>query len=437
MLQMQKFYKKTKEVYMKKLIVVLFALCMVFALAACATPEPPAPPTPPVADPGEGTPPPEVTPPATEVGEYHIGIATLNMEQSEDEYRGAEDLVAKYGSVDNGGMIKWVILPSNFADEQETVITMIASFADDQLMKGVIVNQAIPGTAAAFQKIRDAGRDDMILTGNMPQDDPNVITKVADFVTHSNDFERGYYDILRAKNMGATAFVHLSFARHMAIETLSRRRNVYEEACNDLGIQWAFVNVPDPATEIGVAGAQQAVFEMMPRLVDQYGKDAVYFTTNTALHEPIIQQCLNLGAMFLNQDDVSPLMGYPGALGIDLSAEAGDWGAIVNRIEEEVVNRGGAARMGTWPSSQPYCSSMAIGELLMEIIEGSATGSREEIAKAYEVYNAVGKWSSYLDANTNTPIDNYHLITMDTYIYGKGYTGVLSEPFPEKYFDVK
>jgi hypothetical protein len=368
---------------------------------------------------------------------YHIGIATLNMEQSEDEYRGAEDLVAKYGSVDDGGMIKWIVLPTNFADEQETVITMIASFADDPLMKGVTVNQAIPGTAAAFQKIRNAGRNDMILTGNMPQDDPNVITKVANFVTHSNDFARGYYDILRVKNMGASAFVHLSFARHMAIETLSRRRNVYEEACNDLGIQWAFVNVPDPATEIGVAGAQQAVYEMMPRLVNQYGKDAVYFTTNTALHEPIIQQCLALGAMFLNQDDVSPLMGYPGALGIDLTAEAGDFQAILNKIEAEVVARGGSGRMGTWPSSQPYCASVATVELLMDIIEGKAAGSMADVEKAFASLQAVGSWSPYLDANTNTPINNYYLITMDTYIYGEGYTDVLDQPFPEKYFDVK
>jgi len=314
---------------------------------------------------------------------------------------------------------------------------MIASFADDPLMKAVIVNQAIPGTAAAFQKIRDAGRNDIILTGNMPQDDPNVITKVANFVTHSNDFARGYYDILRAKNMGATAFVHLSFARHMAIETLSRRRNVYEEACKDLGIQWVFVNVPDPATEIGVAGAQQAVFEMMPGLVDKYGKDAVYFTTNTALHEPIIQQCLNLGAMFLNQDDVSPLMGYPGALGIDLTAEQGDFEAIVKKIEADIVAKGGAGRMGTWPASQPYCSSVAIAELLMQVIEGNATYSMADVEKAFAKYNAIGSWSFYLDANTNTPIENYYLITMDTYIYGKGFTGVLSEPFPEKYFDVK
>jgi hypothetical protein len=241
--------------------------------------------------------------------------------------------------------------------------------------------------------------------------------------------------------MGAKTFVHLSFARHMAIETLSRRRNVYEEACNDLGIQFVFVDAPDPATEIGEAGAQQAMFEMMPGLVDKYGKDAVYFTTNTALHEPVVQQCLNLGAMFVCLDDVSPLTGYHGALGIDLSAEwssgVGDFEAIVKRIEAEIVAKGGSGRMGTWPSSFPYCGSTALMELCMEIIEGRATGTMEDVAKAFAACNAIGSWNLYVDADTNTPINNYYLLTMDTYIFGQGFSGVVHEPFPEKYYSIE
>jgi hypothetical protein len=216
--------------------------------------------------------------------QYHIGIATLGYGQSEDEIRGAEALVAQYGSVDRGGMVKHIVLPDNFAEEQETVITMIAGFADDPLMKAVIVNQGIIGAAAGFQKIRDAGRRDIILLTSMPQDDPNVISRVADVIVDSNNFARGYYDIVRAKDMGAKTFVHMSFPRHMSYETLSRRRNMFEEACKDFGIQFVFVTVPDPASEVGIAGAQQAVYDMMPRLINQYGKDAIYFTTNTALH---------------------------------------------------------------------------------------------------------------------------------------------------------
>jgi len=370
---------------------------------------------------------------------YHIGIATLGYEQSEDEIRGAEALVAKYGSVDGGGMIKHVVLPANFAEEQETVITNIAGFADDPLMKAVIVNQGIPGTAAGFQKIRDAGRNDIILLTNMPQDDPNVISKVADVISNANDFGRGYYDIVRALNMGAKKFIHLSFPRHMSVETLSRRRNVFEEACKDLGIEFVFVTVPDPASEVGVAGAQQAVYDMMPRLISQHGQDAIYFTTNTALHEPIIKRVLELGGMFLNQDDMSPNCGYPGALGLDLSAQLGDWWGMTQAIEKVIVDNGGGERMGTWPYSILYCGTMGLFQLAQDMIEGKGSGNvQNDVVAAFQAVTPGCKWlpEIFKDANGNI-ISNYYLMSMETYIFGKGFTDVLNMPIPEKYYSIK
>jgi hypothetical protein len=369
---------------------------------------------------------------------YHIGIATLGYGQSEDEIRGAEALVAQYGSVDRGGMIKHVVLPDNFAEEQETVITNIGGFADDPLMKAVIVNQGIPGTAAGFQKIRDAGRKDIILLTNMPQDDPNVISKVANVITNSNDFGRGYYDIVRAKDLGAKTFVHMSFPRHMSVEVLSRRRNMFEVACKDMGIQFVFVTVPDPASEVGIAGAQQAVYDMMPRLITQYGKEAIYFTTNTALHEPIIKRVFELGGMFLNQDDMSPNCGYPGALGLDLSAQMGDWWAMTQAIEKTIVAGGAGGRMGTWAYSILYCGTTGLFQLAKDMIEGKGTGNQNDVLAAFQAITPGCKWvpEIFKGADGKT-IDNYYLLSMETYIFGKGFTDVLNTPIPEKFYSIK
>ena len=394
-----------------KVIILVVALALVLPLVAC----------------GEKK--------AAVSGEYHIGIATLGYGQGEDEIRGAEALVAEYGS----DKVKHIVLPENFAEEQETVVSMIGGFADDPLMKAVIVNQGIPGTAAGFQKIRDAGRKDMLLLTSMPQDDANVISKVADVVVNSNDFGRGYYDIVRARDMGAKKFIHMSFPRHMSVETLSRRRNMFEEACKDFGIEFVFVTVPDPATDVGVAGAQQAVFDMMPRLVEQYGKDAIYFTTNTALHEPIIQRVAELGAMFLNQDDMSPNCGYPGALGLDLSAQMGDWWAMTMEIEKDIVAKGQAGRMGTWPYSYLYCGTTGLYELAVEMIEGKGSGNiQNDLMAAFQAITPGCEWvpEMFVDAD-GQEISNYYLLSMETYILGKGFTDVLSTPIPEKYYSIK
>jgi len=370
---------------------------------------------------------------------YHIGIATLGYGQSEDEIRGAEALVAQYGSVDRGGMVKHVVLPDNFAEEQATVISNIAGFADDPLMKAVIVNQGIPGTAAGFQKIRDAGRKDIILLTSMPQDDPNVISRVCDVIVNSNDFGRGYYDIVRARDMGAKTFVHMSFPRHMSVEFLSRRRNVFEEVCKDFGIQFVFVTVPDPASEVGISGAQQATYDMMPRLINQYGKDAIYFTTNTALHEPIIKRVYELGGMFLSQDDMSPNVGYPGALGLDLSAQMGDWWGMTQAIEKVVVANGQGGKMGTWAYSFLYCGTTGLFQLAKDMIEGKSSGNvQNDLLAAYQAITPGCKWlpELYTDASGRT-INNYYLLSMETYIFGKGYTDVLNTAIPQKYFGIK
>ena len=114
--------------------------------------------------------------------EFHIGIVTGTVSQSEDDLRGAEALIAEYGSVSNGGMIQHLTYPDNFMEEQETTISVIAGLADDPLMKAVIVNQAVPGTTEAFRRIKEA-RPDIICLAGEAHEDPAVIASAADLVS--------------------------------------------------------------------------------------------------------------------------------------------------------------------------------------------------------------------------------------------------------------
>ena len=159
---------------------------------------------------------------AAEPAKFHIGVCTGTVSQSEDDLRGAEELIKRYGDVANGGMIKHITYPDNFMTEQETTISQIASFADDPLMKAVIVNQAIPGTTEAFRRIRET-RPDILLFAGQNHEDPGVISPTSDLVTHAGDLARGYLIILAAHKLGCTDFVHISFPRQMSYELLSRR----------------------------------------------------------------------------------------------------------------------------------------------------------------------------------------------------------------------
>ena len=96
----------------------LFGLTLLLALAVIASAcnnQPADPAT--TADPSATTPAASTTAGADDPSAgYHIGIVTLGYDQSEDEIRGAEALVAQYGSVDKGGLIKHIVLPANFSD---------------------------------------------------------------------------------------------------------------------------------------------------------------------------------------------------------------------------------------------------------------------------------------------------------------------------------
>jgi hypothetical protein len=140
----------------------------------------------------------------------------------------------------------------------------------------------------------------------------------------------------------------------MSYETLGLRRQIFEAACNDLGMKFVFVTAPDPTSDVGIAGAQQYILEQTPQWIQQYGKNAVFFCTNDAHTEPLLKQLFTYGGMFVEADLPSPLMGYPGALGIDLSAEAGNFNAILKKVEEAVLAKGGSGRFGTWAFSYGF-----------------------------------------------------------------------------------
>ncbi len=369
----------------------------------------------------------------------HIGIVTGTVSQGEDELRGAEAMIEKYGDADAGGMIKHVTYPDNFMQEQETTIAQIIGLSDDPNMKAIVVNQAVPGTSAAFKEIR-AKRPDILLLANSSQEDTAMIEAAADLVIDPDNINRGYLMVLAAKKMGADTFVHISFPRHMSIELLSVRRNIMEEAAKDLGLKFAFETAPDPMSDVGIPGAQNFILEQMPAWVDKYGKDTAFFATNDAQTEPLLKRVAELGAIFVEPDLPSPIMGYPGAFGIDLKEEAGDWEAILNKVEEAVVDAGGSGRMGTWAYSYGYTATQALVEYGKQVAEGTMEKDNlADVLAAFEMYTPGAAWNGSLlyDRVLNEEIPNHVMVYQDTYVFGSGYIGNSDEVVPEKYKDIK
>lgn len=371
--------------------------------------------------------------------DFHIGIVTGTVSQSEDDLRGAERLIEEYGSVADGGMIQHVTYPDNFMDEAETTISIISGLADDPLLKAIIVNQSVPGTTEAFRRVK-AKRPDILLISGESHEDPAVISSAADLVINNDFVSRGYLIIKNAYELGVKTFVHISFPRHMSYETMARRAAIMKKASEKFGINFVFETAPDPTSDVGVAGAQQYILEKVPAWVEKYGKDTAFFTTNDAHTEPLLKQLVQYGGYFIEADLPSPLMGYPGALGIDLSEEAGDFPAILAKVEKTLVDKGASGRFGTWAYSYGYTTTAGLGQHAINVLNGESTLTKlSDIMKAYGKFTPGSKWNGayYTDVNTGVRSKNLALIYQDTYIMGKGYMGSTEVEIPEEYYTVK
>lgn len=406
---------------MKKLISILLVLAMTFSLVACTKKD-------------------EATNSGTAKGKgdeapFHIGVLTGTVSQSEDEQRGAESMLKKYGNAAEGGYIMLKNYPDNFSAEQETTIQQIVSFADDPLMKAIIINQGVPGTSAALKQVKEKRPDILCFVGNS-QEDPNLVESIADLVIDPDNVVRGYLIPLAAQKMGAKTFVHVSFPRHMSIELLSLRKDIMEATCDKIGVKFVMETAPDPTSDVGVPGAQNFILEQMPAWVEKYGKDTAFFATNDAHTEPMLLKVAELGAYFVEQDLPSPILGYTGALNLDLKDQAGDWPAILKKVEETVVEKGASGHMGLWAFSFGYSTTQALTELAKRCIEGKADFKKlEDIKTIFGEFTPGAEWGAswYIDNENRKERTNHALVLQDTYVLGKGYLGMTKEEIPDIY----
>lgn len=276
--------------------------------------------------------------------DFKIGIVTGTVSQGEEEFRAAENLIAKYGE----DVITHITYPDKFDQEQETTISQIAGLATDKDIKAIVVCQAVPGTAAAIDKVKET-RDDILFIAGEPHEDPDTIAARADIVLSPDQLKRGSSILETAKEMGAKNFIHYSFPRHMSMELLSQRRDIMKETADELGIEFIEVDAPDPLGDSGIPGAQQFILEDVPRQVEKYGEDTALFSTNCGMQEPLIKSVLDTGAIYPEQCCPSPYHAYPGALGIEIPEEkAGDLDYMIEEIKNKVAEKDGTGRFGTW-----------------------------------------------------------------------------------------
>lgn len=394
---------------LKKLLSIVLCLSFVLSLAACGGQQPaPASSAPAASAPAASKP----AEPAK--ANFKIAIYTNTVSQNEEEFRSGEQAQKKYP-----GMIVTQTMPDNFMKEQETLISNAVSLVSDPTVKALIMNQAVPGAAAAFDKVR-AARPDVLLIAIQPAE-TDVIPGKADVILQADDLKMGYTITAQAKKTGAKTFVHYSFPRHMSYPMLAARRDIFKAECEKLGMKFVDATAPDPTGDAGLPGAQQFIIEDIPRKVAEFGKDTNFFSTNCGMQEPLIKTALAQGAIVAQQCCPSPYHGYPGALGIKIPADkAGDVKFIVGEITAKIGEKGGKGRFSTWPVPISMLNTAAAVEYAKMYAEGKLKGKNdaEALKKAFQAADQSAKvdFSTYTGKNKEgkeIKYENFYLLISD------------------------
>ena len=366
---------------MKKLLCLALAAMLCLALAACAVAE----------------------------GNWKIAILTGTTSQGEEEFRAAE----RAQKADPEHIITDTY-PDNFMAESETTISKLVAFASDPDVKAIVMCQAVPGAKPAFDKIRAMGRDDMLLIAGVPQEDPAVITAAADFVLYTDEPKQGDTIMETCAKWGVDVFVHYSFPRHLAMETIAARKALLEENAAALGIEYVEATAPDPTGDAGVAGAQQFILEDVPAKLKEYeGKKVAFFTTNCAMQEPLQAAILDQPNAYYPQPCCpSPYHAFPASLGLEIQAGGDDTEAL-KAIAAVLKEHNALGRYSTWPSPVNMSIIDVSVEYAKKWIAGEITSKNDgaAIAAMFEEKAPGAIVSNYTNADGQT-FDNYYTVLL-------------------------
>ena len=368
---------------MKKLLCMLLAALMVLTMASFAM--------------------------AEEAASYKIAVLTGTTSQGEEEVTAATKLVEQYPD-----KVLHDTYPDNFSSEVETTISKLIAFASDPDVKAIIFVQAVQGAVSAFTQIKDSlGREDILLIAGVPAEDPADISAAADIVLAVDEIGCGYQVADKAAEWGCDVIVHYSFARHLSYETIVAKRDAMKMTAETYGIEFVERDCPDPTGDAGMSGAQAAVLEDVPKVMQEYaGKKVCFYCTNCGIQVALQQAILAAGddAYYALPCCPSPFHGFQEAFGLD--ATYGDVEGAITNLANYLNENGGAGRFSTWAIPVNMSMINASYEYACAYAEGKLEGKVDEAFLTECFSTAAGSEATlgkYTDA-TGTVQENYYLI---------------------------
>ena len=198
---------------------------------------------------------------------------------------------------------------------------------------------------------------------------------------------------------------------------------------------------PDPTSDVGVAGAQAYILRRFPSGSRSTARRPLTSAPTTRIPSLCSSSCSSTAATSSRLTCPPHLMGYPGALGIDLTAEAATSRRSLPRSRPPSAKRAAraASAPGLTPTATPFRRPCPARHERHQRRERACRHRRYRQGLPPVLPDASWNGSNYTNATTGVKADNTFLVYQDTYIMGDPgwFMHATDVEVPEKYFTVK
>ena len=279
-----------------------------------------------------------------------IAIVSSTFDWDPEAYRAAQALVERFGE-DRVIHKAW----HPFYHGSDYVRTLLLTLAINPDVGAIVINPAHAYTIWAIDEVRAWRGDDIFIAVGSPAENPWEVSMRVDLALEINYAAVGEHFVAQAVAMGALAIVHYSFPRHMAMPHLAERRDSMARAAQNIGIPFHDLNSPDPMAEGGMPASQLFIAQDLPRRVEEFGINTVFFSTNCGQQIPLINGVLETGAMFVQPCCPSPFHVFPVSFGMAFdqwdAVNAFSSAEIVGLSRQTVADAGMTFRLSNWAFS--------------------------------------------------------------------------------------
>ncbi len=261
--------------------------------------------------------------------------------------------------------VKNVVLPEDYDKNLDKITDEIASFADNEKVKCIIVCSDKEGMLPVFEKIKEKNEDITTIAAgveeiqNEDKQDDVIMNEDINIGFNPTDKDNNQNAVRMAETMGAKVFVNYvdEFAKD-GVEFKQKNREMQRE-CEKNGIKYVEVLVSGMKDENDSKTAEEFIKKDAANKKKSYGENVALYGCREAMDKATIDAAMENKLMVPNIHSLNSTKLYGDILGVDVSGS--DYTEINSKISEKLKSMGMEGRLaGTDIPEKVFCVEIAL-----------------------------------------------------------------------------